>query len=345
MRHGARLRHDGGRARHRSPLPSARWASPIRHRRRRWRRRFTAAAPRHGSGPAPASRVRRSSARSRWSSEAWRGTDRHAKDGFDLLRRLGGRELAAIVGAIMAARMAHVPVLLDGYACSAAAACLAAIDAQRARSLPRRALLGRAGASPAAREARQEAAASISACASAKASGATLAIAHRQSGARLPHRHGDFRRGRRQRKGIAVKRFVLARYLLATCFLFAATISASTQEKITATTLFQSTVTAAEQPIVFPASNTEVTALMVDIPAGVDTGWHKHPWPRYAYVVSGIITVESDAGQRKTYQAPAISSSSRSTSSITARPRSRRGSSSSTRMLPERAIRSTARGV
>jgi nicotinate-nucleotide--dimethylbenzimidazole phosphoribosyltransferase len=59
------------------------------------------------------------------------GVARHksaAKDGFDLLRRLGGRELAAMVGAIMAARMAHVPVLLDGYACSAAATCLAAID-------------------------------------------------------------------------------------------------------------------------------------------------------------------------------------------------------------------------
>ena len=60
------------------------------------------------------------------------GVARHrptAKDGFDLLRRLGGRELAAMVGAIMAARMAHVPVLLDGYACTAAAACLSAIDA------------------------------------------------------------------------------------------------------------------------------------------------------------------------------------------------------------------------
>lgn len=53
-----------------------------------------------------------------------------AKDGFDLLRRLGGRELAAMVGAIMAARMARVPVLLDGYASSAAAATLAAVDAQ-----------------------------------------------------------------------------------------------------------------------------------------------------------------------------------------------------------------------
>jgi nicotinate-nucleotide--dimethylbenzimidazole phosphoribosyltransferase len=51
-----------------------------------------------------------------------------AKDGFDLLRRLGGREFAAMVGAIVAARMARVPVLLDGYAATAAAAALFALD-------------------------------------------------------------------------------------------------------------------------------------------------------------------------------------------------------------------------
>ncbi len=95
----------------------------------------------------------------------------------------------------------------------------------------------------------------------------------------------------------------MKQFCLALCLLFAATISASTQEKITATKLFQSTVTAAGQPIVFPAGNTEVAALMVDIPAGADTGWHKHPWPRYAYVVSGAVTVENEAGQRQTYRA------------------------------------------
>ena len=51
-----------------------------------------------------------------------------AIDGFDLLRRLGGREFAAMVGAIIAARMARVPVLLDGYAATAAAASLFAFD-------------------------------------------------------------------------------------------------------------------------------------------------------------------------------------------------------------------------
>jgi nicotinate-nucleotide--dimethylbenzimidazole phosphoribosyltransferase len=51
-----------------------------------------------------------------------------ATDGFDLLRRLGGREFAAMAGAIIAARMARVPVLLDGYATCAAAASLYAVD-------------------------------------------------------------------------------------------------------------------------------------------------------------------------------------------------------------------------
>jgi len=49
-------------------------------------------------------------------------------DPFEALRCFGGYELAAIVGAILAARMARVPVLLDGYACTAAAAVLFKAD-------------------------------------------------------------------------------------------------------------------------------------------------------------------------------------------------------------------------
>ncbi len=49
-------------------------------------------------------------------------------DPFEILRCLGGAELAAIAGAILAARMASIPVLLDGYACTAAAAVLHAAD-------------------------------------------------------------------------------------------------------------------------------------------------------------------------------------------------------------------------
>ena len=48
------------------------------------------------------------------------------KDGLDALMRLGGRELAAIAGAVIAARQKRVPVLLDGYISTAAAATLEA---------------------------------------------------------------------------------------------------------------------------------------------------------------------------------------------------------------------------
>src|SRR5438477_9093881 len=51
-----------------------------------------------------------------------------ARDPFDMLRRLGGLELAAIAGAVIAARMGHVPVVLDGFASTAAAAVLYAAD-------------------------------------------------------------------------------------------------------------------------------------------------------------------------------------------------------------------------
>jgi len=50
------------------------------------------------------------------------------RDPLDVLARVGGLELAAIAGAVMAARLARTPVLLDGFACTAAAAVLHALD-------------------------------------------------------------------------------------------------------------------------------------------------------------------------------------------------------------------------
>lgn len=53
----------------------------------------------------------------------------HLSDPLEVLRRLGGRELSAMAGAILAARMERIPVLIDGYVASAAAAVLFAADA------------------------------------------------------------------------------------------------------------------------------------------------------------------------------------------------------------------------
>lgn len=49
-------------------------------------------------------------------------------DPLEVLRRLGGREIAAMVGAILAARMERVPVIVDGFVTTAAAAVLHAAN-------------------------------------------------------------------------------------------------------------------------------------------------------------------------------------------------------------------------
>ena len=81
----------------------------------------------------------------------------HLADPLEVLRRLGGRELAAMAGAILAARHAQIPVLIDGYVATAAAAILhamspAALDhclaAHCSAEPAHRALLARIGKKP-----------------------------------------------------------------------------------------------------------------------------------------------------------------------------------------------------
>ncbi len=52
----------------------------------------------------------------------------HPTDPLESLARLGGREIAAMAGAILAARMRRTPVLLDGFVACSAAAVLHALD-------------------------------------------------------------------------------------------------------------------------------------------------------------------------------------------------------------------------
>ncbi len=47
-------------------------------------------------------------------------------DGLEVLRHVGGRELAAMAGAVVQARLRRIPVMLDGYVSTAAAAALEA---------------------------------------------------------------------------------------------------------------------------------------------------------------------------------------------------------------------------
>jgi hypothetical protein len=67
--------------------------------------------------------------------------------------------------------------------------------------------------------------------------------------------------------------------------------------------ILQTTLNSLGQPIAYPREGTpEVTALLVEMAPGEETGWHRHPVPLLGYASS----------------APAKSPSNRSTSSTTA---------------------------
>lgn len=60
----------------------------------------------------------------------------------------------------------------------------------------------------------------------------------------------------------------------------------------------------AGHPLVYPATGpAESHGLIVEIPAGQETGWHRHPVPCLAYVLEGEIRVHLRNGDVKVIQA------------------------------------------
>ncbi len=67
--------------------------------------------------------------------------------------------------------------------------------------------------------------------------------------------------------------------------------------------ILRTTTTAAGQPIEYPRTDhPEVSALLVTLPPGAETGWHRHPYPCYAYLLSGELTVELETGASHHYK-------------------------------------------
>ncbi len=73
---------------------------------------------------------------------------------------------------------------------------------------------------------------------------------------------------------------------------------------VTAKILKKSTVTGNGQKITYPCTDrAQVTAMTVELAPGAETGWHKHPVPVYAYVISGNLSVELEDGKRLSFHA------------------------------------------
>ena len=71
--------------------------------------------------------------------------------------------------------------------------------------------------------------------------------------------------------------------------------------------ILKTDTTSIGQKIVYPSfASDEVTMLRITIPCGKSTGWHKHTFPVFAYILQGTLTVEIE--NRKTVQYPFNSS-------------------------------------
>jgi len=71
--------------------------------------------------------------------------------------------------------------------------------------------------------------------------------------------------------------------------------------------ILKTDTTSIGQKIVYPNfANDEVSIVKVILPPGKSTGWHKHVFPVFAYVLQGILTVEIE--NTKALQFPANSS-------------------------------------
>jgi len=65
----------------------------------------------------------------------------------------------------------------------------------------------------------------------------------------------------------------------------------------------KATTTTNGQRISYPKTDSpEVTVVTVDILPGSETGWHLHPIPVYAYVLSGELAVELEEGKQNIFK-------------------------------------------
>jgi quercetin dioxygenase-like cupin family protein len=86
----------------------------------------------------------------------------------------------------------------------------------------------------------------------------------------------------------------------------AVTAWAQQQSTVKVTSLLKTTTTITGQKLEYPGKNPQITATVVEIPPGVDVGWHEHPNIRYVYVIDGTLTIELENGTRREFPAGTI---------------------------------------
>jgi len=66
--------------------------------------------------------------------------------------------------------------------------------------------------------------------------------------------------------------------------------------------LLQTGETVLGQPIAWPSGKPQVTAVIVTLPPGAETGWHRHPVPLFGWMLEGELTVDYGPAGTRTYR-------------------------------------------
>lgn len=85
-------------------------------------------------------------------------------------------------------------------------------------------------------------------------------------------------------------------FLIAT--LICVSVDAQYNEGVRLEPILKTDTTSIGQRIVYPSfASDEVSVLKVTIPPGASTGWHKHVFPVFGYMIKGTLTVETKNGK------------------------------------------------
>ena len=79
--------------------------------------------------------------------------------------------------------------------------------------------------------------------------------------------------------------------------------TATAPNPIRSTILTRTSTTWTGAPIRYPSGPAEVTAVLIEIPSGTDTGWHVHASPNFAYLLEGELEVRLTNGQTRLLRA------------------------------------------
>lgn len=70
-----------------------------------------------------------------------------------------------------------------------------------------------------------------------------------------------------------------------------------TNSAVTVTPLLKTASSWDGKPLAYPSGQAEVSALVVEIAPGGETGWHRHPVPSFGVVLEGTLEVRLEDGR------------------------------------------------